>query len=390
MQGLAERRINKSMSSRLLRRTRTARPDNDLAARTWRIHDRMGAPPYWRNNDNVEVRPEIHDHSVETRRDSADHPTQGRRYVQVKETGWKEIVPPDMPFDVNRLREPLVSMSRFWPNVQPDQPPLKFAAWFQKILEYMKYMDARHPETSAQFGTARWSPSHAVWHRGSVTEYVNLLAEPKAWLPGISRTNDRTQTEERREWNKRADDHDCIIKHHREYTANETDSDTTGPDDSSGPSKRRKYIYGRAPDRNTLPWLADPEDHSRRNDGATTPGTSAGGNTTAADRLNDAVMLAAEPEITDKVSSWLSASPTRSTTLSTITIESDTDCQEKFTYRDVARAVDRKYGYGPRPHAPPAKPSSQASDAPPRPRPMAAKSSRRGSTSSGGVCQAVE
>ena len=123
----AKRRINESMSSRLLRRTRTARPDNDLAARTWRIHDRMGAPPFWRNNDNVEVRPEIHDHSVETRRDSAVHPTRGRRYVQVKETGWKEIVPPDMPFDVNRLHEPLVSMSRFWPNVQPDQPPLKFA-----------------------------------------------------------------------------------------------------------------------------------------------------------------------------------------------------------------------------------------------------------------------
>ena len=110
----------------------------------------------------------------------------------------------------------------------------------------------------------------------------------------------------------------------------------------------------------------------------------------AADRLNDAVMLAAEPEITDKVSSWLSASPTRSTTLSTITIESDTDCQEKFTYRDVAQAVDRKYGCGPRPHVPPARPSSQASDAPPRPRPMAAKSSRRGSTSSGGMWQAVE
>ena len=208
MRGLAKRRINESMSSRLLRRTRTARPDNDLAARTWRIHDRMGAPPFWRNNDNVEVRPEIHDHSVETRRDSAAHPTQGRRYVQVKETGWKEIVPPDMPFDVNRLHEPLVSMSRFWPNVQPDQPPLKFATWFRDILEYMKYMDARHPETSAQFGTAWWSPSHAVWHRGSVTEYANLLVKPKAWLPGISRTNDRTQTEERREWNKRADDHD--------------------------------------------------------------------------------------------------------------------------------------------------------------------------------------
>ena len=390
MRGLAKRRINESMSSRLLRRTRTARPDNDLAARTWRIHDRMGAPPYWRNNDNVEVRPEIHDHSVETRRDSAAHPTQGRRYVQVKETGWKEIVPPDMPFDVNRLREPLVSMSRFWPNVQPDQPPLKFAEWFQKILEYMKHMDARHPETSAQFGTAWWSPSDSVWHRGSATEYANLLAEPKAWLPDISRTNDRTQAEERREWNKHADDHDCIIRYHREYTASETDSDTTGPDDDSGPNKRRKYIYGRAPDRNTLPWLADPEDHFRRNDGATTPGTSAGGNTTAADRLNDAVMLAAEPEITDKVSSWLSASPTRSTTLSTITIESDTDCQEKFTYRDVARAVDRKYGCGPRPHVPPARPSSQASDAPPRPRPMAAKSSRRGSTSSGGMWQAVE
>ena len=223
-----------------------------------------------------------------------------------------------------------------------------------------------------------------------MTEYANLLAEPKAWLPNISRTNDRTQAEERREWNKRADDHDCIIRHHREYTASETDSDTTGPDDSSGPSKRRKYIYGRAPDRNTLPWLADPEDHFRRNDGATAPSTSAGGNTTAADRLNDAVMLAAEPEITDKVSSWLSASPTRSRTLSTITIESDTDCQEKFTYRDVARAVDRKYGCGPRPHVPPAKPSSEASDAPPRPRPMAAKSSRRGSTSSGGMWQAVE
>ena len=141
MRSLAKRRINESMSSRLLR---TARPDNDLAARTRRIHDRMGAPPYWRNNDNVEVRPEIHDHSVETRRDSAVHPTQGRRYVQVKETGWKEIVPPDMPFDVNRLHEPLVSMSRFWPNVQPDQPPLKFAAWFQKILEYMKYMTSRN------------------------------------------------------------------------------------------------------------------------------------------------------------------------------------------------------------------------------------------------------
>ena len=36
------------------------------------------------------------------------------------------------------------------------------------------------------------------------------------------------------------------------------------------------------------------------------------------------------------------------------------------------------------------KPSSQADDAPPRPRPMAAKSSRRGSTSSGGMWQAVE
>ena len=142
------------MSSRLLRRTRTAGPDNDLAARTWHIHDRMGSPPFWRNNDNVEVRPEIHDHSVETRRDPAVHPTQGRRYVQVRETGWKETLPPEMPFDVNRLNEPLVSMSRFWPDVHPDQPPLKFAAWFRKILDYMKHMDARHPETSAQFGAS--------------------------------------------------------------------------------------------------------------------------------------------------------------------------------------------------------------------------------------------
>ena len=45
MRGLAKRRINESMSSRLLRRTRTARPDNDLAARTWRIHDRMVSSP---------------------------------------------------------------------------------------------------------------------------------------------------------------------------------------------------------------------------------------------------------------------------------------------------------------------------------------------------------
>ena len=209
------------MSSRLLRRTRTARPDNDLAARTWRIHDRMGAPPFWRNNDNVEVRPEIHDHSVETRRDSAVHPTQGRRYVQVRETGWKETVPPEMPFDVNRLHEPLVSMLRFWPNVHPDQPPLKFAAWFRKILDYMKHMDARHPETSAQFGASHgqwWTPSQ-TWHRGSVTEFANLLAEPKTLLPDVPAS--RTPAEERREWNRHADDHDCIIRHRREYTYGE-------------------------------------------------------------------------------------------------------------------------------------------------------------------------
>ena len=56
-----------------------------------------------------------------------------------------------MPFDINRRDEPLVSMNRFWPNVQPDQPKLKFAGRFQQMIDYMKYMDAAHPEASSQF-----------------------------------------------------------------------------------------------------------------------------------------------------------------------------------------------------------------------------------------------
>ena len=80
------------MSARLLRPRIQARPDNEMAARSRRLHHRVQMP-YWLRDRNVEVKPHIYDRTVERRANSLTHPNRRRRYVDVRETGWQDLMP---------------------------------------------------------------------------------------------------------------------------------------------------------------------------------------------------------------------------------------------------------------------------------------------------------
>ena len=65
------------MSARLLRPRIQARPDNEMAARSRRLHHRMQMP-YWLRDRHVEVKPHIYDRTVERRVNTLVHPNRRR------------------------------------------------------------------------------------------------------------------------------------------------------------------------------------------------------------------------------------------------------------------------------------------------------------------------
>ena len=377
-----------------------------MAARSRRLHNRVQMP-HWLRDDNVEVRPHIYDRTEERRVNTLAHPSRRRRYVDVRETGWQELQPMWMPFDVNRLNEPLVSMNRYYPNVQTNTDRLKFAPWFQQLLDYVKHMDATHPVTSGTH-RRRWTGPQRRIVGMSASEFVDHLREPSTWLPRHPGDPQMTAEQERTRWETWADKHDWWRSCTRDFVESETDSDYSGSDDNNNdddddepPTKRPRQIARRPaggpyynlhdiPEEDDAP---PPSSASRKRTSASAPSTQ---EPVDAALLDMVVLTADEPKVKQKVAAWLSASPTNSATISTVdlTTSDSEDSLSAITAQSAAAnknvGTSSKYDFSKledvkraradpghksyRRPAPPARPSSEAEEAPPQPPPMAAKS----------------
>ena len=217
-----------------------------------------------------------------------------------------------------------------------------------------------------------------------------------------------TNEQERTRWETWADKHDWWRSCTRDFVESETDSDYSASDDDNNdddddepPTKRPRQIARRPAggpyyNLHDIPEEEDappPSSASRKRTSASAPSTQ---EPVDAALLDMVVLTADEPKVKQKVAAWLSASPTNSATISTVDLTS-TDSEDSLSaittpsaaahknigtsskydfskLEDVKRARADPGHKSYRRSAPPARPSSEAEEAPPQPPPMAAKS----------------